>query len=160
MSRAGVDALLFLMSEAFEGNGWHALLPNIRSVPDEAWLWVPPRGSRSVRDIVDHVGGAKRLYTDYAFGPRTMPIDDVPLDPLLARSVRFDADVEAWLREGHSQWAGRIAALDDAGLAEKRMRHRGELAETRWLAAVMIEHDLYHAGEINHIRALFQENDA
>jgi hypothetical protein len=23
----------------------------------------------------------------------------------------------------------------------------------------MIEHDLYHAGEINHIRALRQEND-
>ena len=25
--------------------------------------------------------------------------------------------------------------------------------------AVMIEHDLYHAGEINHIRALHQQND-
>jgi hypothetical protein len=132
MSRAGVDALLFVISEAFEGNGWHALLPNIRSVPDEAWLWVPPRGSRSVRDIVDHVGGAKRLYTDYAFGPGTMPIDDVPLDPLLARSARFDADVEVAAR-GPPQWSTASPRSTTPG-SEMRMRHRGELAETRWLA--------------------------
>jgi hypothetical protein len=31
----------------------------------------------------------------------------------------------------------------------------GELKETRWI----IQHDLYHAGEINHIRALHQQND-
>ena len=33
------------------------------------------------------------------------------------------------------------------------------MKESRWIIAVMIEHDLYHAGEINHIRALRQGND-
>jgi hypothetical protein len=32
-------------------------------------------------------------------------------------------------------------------------------AETRWIIKSMIEHDLYHAGEINRMRALRQEND-
>jgi uncharacterized damage-inducible protein DinB len=158
MSRVAVDTLLYLVSEAFEGNGWHALLPNIRSVPDEAWLWVPPGGGRSARDIVDHVGGAKRIY-DYAFKSGTLPWDDPSLDELLLRSKRFDAEVEAWLREGHRRWVESIDALDDAELVRLRKRHRGELAETRWLISVMIEHDLYHAGEINHIRALYEQND-
>ena len=29
----------------------------------------------------------------------------------------------------------------------------------RWIISVMIEHDVYHAGEINHLRALMQGND-
>jgi len=33
------------------------------------------------------------------------------------------------------------------------------MKETRWLIGVMIEHDLYHAGEINHLRALRHGND-
>jgi hypothetical protein len=39
------------------------------------------------------------------------------------------------------------------------MTNWGELKETRWIIAVMIEHDPYHAGEINHLRALHQQND-
>jgi hypothetical protein len=34
-----------------------------------------------------------------------------------------------------------------------------ELKETRWIITMIIQHDLYHAGEINHIRALHQHND-
>ena len=34
------------------------------------------------------------------------------------------------------------------------------MMETRWLISAMIEHDLYHSGEINHVRALLQGNDA
>jgi len=33
------------------------------------------------------------------------------------------------------------------------------MKETRWLIAVTIEHDLYHAGEINHLRALKHGDD-
>ena len=51
------------------------------------------------------------------------------------------------------------AALDDAELLRPRMTNWGELKEPRWIIAVMIEHDLYHAGEINHIRTLHQQND-
>ena len=36
----------------------------------------------------------------------------------------------------------------------------GTQHETRWLIKTMIEHDIYHAGEINHLRALAQGNDA
>ena len=46
-SRGGIESLLFLMDEAFRGAGIEAsnesqaLLPNLRSVPDDAWHAVP-----------------------------------------------------------------------------------------------------------------------
>ena len=33
------------------------------------------------------------------------------------------------------------------------------MKETRWIIKSMIEHDLYHAGEDNRMRALGQRND-
>ena len=39
------------------------------------------------------------------------------------------------------------------------MTNWGEMKETRWIITVMIQHDLYHAGEINHIRSLRQQSD-
>jgi hypothetical protein len=39
------------------------------------------------------------------------------------------------------------------------MTNWGEQKETRWIITAMIQHDLYHAGEINHLRALIQGTD-
>jgi hypothetical protein len=48
---------------------------------------------------------------------------------------------------------------DDAGLTEEVMSQWGMPVERRFLIRTVIEHDLYHAGEINHIRALAQGDD-
>ena len=69
------------------------------------------------------------------------------------------ADVVAWLCEGHRRLREHVAALNDEELLRPRRTNKDEMKETRWIIAVMIEHDLYHAGEINHIRALRQGND-
>ena len=39
------------------------------------------------------------------------------------------------------------------------MTNWGEMRPTRWIVAAMIGHDFYHAGEINHVRALFSGED-
>jgi hypothetical protein len=53
-----------------------------------------------------------------------------------------------------------VAALeDDAELLLSRPSYWGEERAIRWQVNTMVQHDLYHAGEINHIRALHQEND-
>lgn len=52
-----------------------------------------------------------------------------------------------------------MAALDDGELLRPRRTNWGELKETRWIIGVMIAHDLYHAGEINHLRSLRQGDD-
>src|SRR5207248_9166675 len=68
MTTAAVGQLLYLLDEAFAGEDWHSLLGNLRAVAPEEWRWVRPGGDRSIRDIVQHVGGCKILYEDLGFG--------------------------------------------------------------------------------------------
>jgi len=169
MTRGQVEQLLYLMDQAFEEDGEHSLLRNLGSVPDECWLAAPPGGSRSVRQIVGHVGACKYMYDNFAFGDASMTWDDpagetganmeqLQSEPNLAEEPSIESLVE-WLREGQRRMRENVAALSDAQLLKPRRRPEGGTKETRWVIGVMIEHDLYHAGEINHIRALMQGND-
>lgn len=83
------------------------------------------------------------------------------IDPLVkGRDVLSRiSEATVWLGEGHARLRHSIATLDDAELLRPRLANWGELKETRWIIAVMIQHDLYHAGEINHLRSLRQHND-
>ena len=154
-----VSQLVYLLDEAFQGTEreWHALGTNLRSTTAEDWLWVPPDGVRSIRDIVIHIGGAKLMYHNHAFGNGQLTWDDPRLcgpDGLSSLDLAL-----SWLKLGHEQLRASLVALFDADLLIERKTPAGRLKETRWIIATMIEHDLYHAGEINHIRALHQHND-
>jgi hypothetical protein len=126
-------------------------------VTPEDWLWIPPGGNRTIRDIVQHVGGCRLMYHDHAFAGATLTWDD----PLVEGTGTL-ADVTsaiAWLRAGHERLRRAVAALNDAELPRPRMSNWGEPKETRWIIVAMIEHDLYHAGEINHLRSLHHGAD-
>jgi hypothetical protein len=159
MTRAALEQLLYLVDMAFDAKGDEdSLLSNLRSVRDDDWLWTPPGGSRSIAGIIGHVGACKYVYDNHMFGDTTMTWSD----PLVAPQDRPTADARAtleWLREGHQRFREHVAALDDSELLKLRRRPEGGSRETRWLIAVMIQHDQFHAGEINHIRALRQGND-
>ena len=65
-----------------------------------------------------------------------------------------------WAGEGQRRGRDSVAALDDDSELLRRRRANGrQTYEARWLINVMIQHDLYHGGEINHIRALRQGDD-
>ena len=158
MTMVAVEALLYQLDAAFEGEDWHSVLGNLRAVRPEHWLWVPPGGRRSVRDIVSHVGSCKYMYENQAFGDATFHWDD----PLVSGvDVPGDApSTIAWVREGHARLRRSITRLEDADLVRPRRHHSGKVRETRWIITIIIQHDLYHAGEINHIRALACGDDA
>jgi uncharacterized damage-inducible protein DinB len=157
VASAAVAELLYLMDQAFAGNREHSLLGNLASVTAAEWAWVPPGGDRSIREIVRHVGGCKLMYENHAFGDGSLGWDD----PLVDGHGALDRPAGAveWLRSAHARLRASVADLDDDELARPRRANWGEEHETRWLVAVMIEHDLYHAGEINHLRALKQGDD-
>lgn len=158
MSRAGVEQLLYLLDEAFEGTG-HSLLANLHSVRDDDWFWLPLGGGRCIFDIVQHVGECKYVYDNHAFGDGSMRWDRPGTVTTVDRDTPTAA-VIAWLREGQRRFRESVEALaDDGELLRPRRANWGQTYETRWLINVIIQHDLYHAGEINHIRALRQAND-
>jgi uncharacterized damage-inducible protein DinB len=153
-----IDQLLTLLDAGFDGPDWHSLMGNLRAVTEDDWRWAPPGGRRSIRDIAQHVGGAKYMYHSNAFGDRSLDWES----PLVLGEGRLDtlADASDWLREGHARLRGAIAALaDDAELTRPRGHHSRQGVTTQWIILVMLQHDLYHAGEINHLRALKQGDD-
>lgn len=177
MSRAAVDLLVYLLDEAFEGveKPWHSMLGNLASVTEDDWLWAPPGGVRTIRQITGHVGGAAYLYYDRVFGGgRVFGESDtnwnVPAGNLGVGTEELDSpgrlpneppmeDVIAWATERARVFRDAMAGLNDAALLEERTNHRGERWPVRWFVGVMIQHYAYHAGEIDHIRALRQGDD-
>jgi hypothetical protein len=164
-SRAGIEALLYLLDEAFRGRGIddtdesQALLPNLGTVPGEVWGKVPDGGARSIEAIVVHVGACKIMYDDYAFGGGTLQWGTTEVEPW-AEGAAPRAEVVPWLEAAHARLVDHVSALtDDVELVRPRMANWGEDVETRWLISAMITHDAYHAGEINHIRSLLHGDD-
>lgn len=150
-----VTTLACLSNNAFDGQMLFSLLANLKNLRDEDWETIPTGGERSIADIVDHVGWAKWMYHDHAFGPGTISPDE----PFITGRKRPPAEVIDWLQEGHRRWIASISALTDDQLDGERPLAWGETMPLRTIIQIVIAHDTYHAGEINHLRALLQGND-
>jgi hypothetical protein len=158
--RTALETLCWLLDEAFEGDGAQSLLASLRGMTDAEWAALPPGAGRSIAEHVEHVAWAKWMYDDYAFGPATLRGDQPPLVPAGGASARPPEELLAWLREGHRRWMASIRALpDDRELDRERLTNWGERLPTRTLLRIMLLHDAYHAGEINHMRALLNGTD-
>jgi uncharacterized damage-inducible protein DinB len=152
--------LIDLSENAFGGDSAYALMANLSNLRDEDWDTIPPGGGRSIADILEHVGWAKWMYQDYAFGSGTMQGDQPPLIPAHGARTRPRPELLAWLNEAHRCWIASVSALPhDAELDRDRPVAWGGTLPTRNIIRIVIAHDVYHAGEINHIRALLQGND-
>lgn len=164
-SRAGIEALLYLLDEAFRGRGIEesnesqALLANLATVPDDAWRALPDHAVRSIESIAVHVGACKVMYDDYAFGAGTLEWGTPEVEPW-AEGLAPRDEVMPWLEDAHTRFVEHVGDLsDDVELDRPRRANWGEDLETRWLISALITHDAYHAGEINHIRSLLDGDD-
>lgn len=144
MARAGIEQYLYLLDAAFAGPDWHSLLTNVRALTADDWLWLPSDGARPIAEMVAHVVGTK-----YRYERRLASVTPSAIEELVA-----------WLEEGQRCLRASVDALsDDADPLRPRRTNWGDVKETRWIVKAIIEHDLYHAGEINRMRALRQQND-
>lgn len=162
--RSGIEALLHLMEMAFgepgvEEDESQALLPNLATVPEDAWRALPPGASRSIESIVLHVGSCKVMYADYAFRAGTLDWDMTEVQPWPEGAAPMAATID-WLVKVHGRLVEHVAGLDDdAELDRLRRTNWGDEWRTRSIVGAMITHDAYHAGEINHLRSLLGTDD-
>jgi uncharacterized damage-inducible protein DinB len=153
-----VAALARFSDSAFDGQHWHATMRNLATCTDDDWDWVPPEGERTIREVVRHIGKCKLMFANQLFGDGTLSWDD----PEIAAPARAGGSVDeaiAWLRESHTVFRDGIAGCTDDQLATTPDGYWGKPTELQWSIEVMIQHEVYHAGEINHIRALRQGDD-
>jgi uncharacterized damage-inducible protein DinB len=159
-TRTAIGTLAWLTEDAFEGDPDQSLLANLRDLREEDWTAIPLGGSRSIADVLEHVGWAKWMYEDYDFGSASLRGDQPPLIPGNSARSRPYKELLEWLTEGHQRWLAAIHALeDDSELERERLTNWGDRLPTRVLIRILIGHDFYHAGEINHIRALLHGTD-
>ena len=154
--------LLRQMNAAYRDDPFHAFRNNVASVRPEEWD-VRPSGwtveefgaqpELSIRDLVLHVAAPKYMYADRAFGDATLEWGDIKLPSLDTESIL------RWLDDGHRKLVDGLAALeDDAELAvERQTPWRAPTTMRRdQLLTIVINHDVYHSGEINRQRALIR----
>jgi|SRR5215216_244788 len=159
-SRTAIEMLAWLIEDAFEVDPDQSLLANLRDLREEDWTALPTGAHRSIAEVLEHVGWSKWMYENYAFGSASMRGDQPPLIPANGQRSRPPKELLEWLTAGHQRWLNSVRALpDDAELERDRLTNWGDHLPTRVLIRIMIGHDFYHAGEINHIRSLLQGTD-
>src|SRR5512147_942482 len=131
-SRSALDTLVWLIGEAFEGDPAQSLLANLHDLRVEDWTATLSVSSRSIAEILEHVGWAKWMYEDYAFGSAALRGDQPPLIPSGGARSRPPDELLAWLKEGHQHWLNAVRALtDDSELNRERLTNWGERLPTR-----------------------------
>ena len=159
-SRIAIDTLVRLIEDAFEGDPDQSLVANLRGLREGDWTALPAGANRSIAEILEHVGWSKWMYEDYAFGSASLRGDRPPMVPASGARSRQQEELLEWLTAGHYQWLNSVRNLaDDSELEQERLTNWGDKLPTRTILRIMIAHDFYHAGEINHIRALLQGTD-
>jgi len=159
-----IDEIVYLLDEAFAGRGIEesneaqSLLANLASVDEARWRALPAGAVRTVESVALHVGTCKVMYDEYAFGPGELRWDDAELLPWPEGRAPMDETI-GWLKAVHARFVDHVRTLTDGGLEAPRRANWGELKPTRWLISTILQHDTYHAGEINHLRSLLAEDD-
>ena len=98
----------------------------------------------SIAGIVRHVGLWKHVSAAGLTGP-TFP------DPASIESPGAWPELQDWLAEGHRRFAQAVAELEECDL-ERNTVWEGHPLTIATVIAHMIEHDQYHAGQVNLLR--------
>jgi hypothetical protein len=163
VTRIAIAVWELRLEAAYRADPFHALRKNIESVLPEEWDLKPSKASApkegalgpdelSICDQAFHVGGAKFMYANRIFGDADIDWSDIT--PPASHDM---AVVLVWLDEGHRALAAGLAALqDDAVLLEERPAPWRLPLRIELLLGIVINHDLYHSGEINRQRALIR----
>jgi len=156
MSEVALTA--YLMDHAFQGSEFHSLMHNLATIDEATWQRPLPGSVRTIAEITMHVASSKIMYVDYAFGTASLTWEHPSVEPWSPAEVAM-ADAIAFLREAHQQLMAQVRPLSDGDLVGPRLANWGEQKETRWLLSTLLQHDVYHAGEINRIRSVLAGED-
>ncbi len=151
--------LLALFDEAFDKQAWHGpnLRGSIRRVSAEQAMWRPGPGRRNIAEIVVHCA-----YWKYAVRRRIRgdKRGSFPLKGSNWFALPNRLTAEQWreyvalLEEQHLVLRQTIATVPWSRLCDTHRRSRQPVSHVPGVAM----HDIYHAGQIRTIRALYQQS--
>ena len=159
MSREVLEHLIWSLNQSFQEKKEHSLVQNLSSVTTDDLDEVVPGGGRTMRDLIIHCAAVKFMHANHAFGDATATFWNTWDQEEPVSEASFE-DLLVWLEAAHAQVIQAVNDLrDDDELVAKRPTYWGEEWETRRILDAIAVHDVYHAGEINHLRALLHQVD-
>jgi uncharacterized damage-inducible protein DinB len=153
-----VGQLESLAMRAFSESPWHSLLSALKGISEKTFFFVPqqhrgfPWMDGSIRDIVYHVTGDKIVQLSAAFGGGKETWDSLA-------SKLSKSDMAKMMRELHDAFElerSKLKSLSDDELEQKVTTWGGKRMKACDLFLMLIEHDLYHAGQIRYIRNVIE----
>jgi uncharacterized damage-inducible protein DinB len=114
----------------------------LRTVPPGALDYAPKEGEFRLGEIIRHLGAAERMFTAVVAGepwqyPGHSPDGEESLEAALLS-----------LETAHEECTGRLRALGDAVLSQKRPTLKGPPVSAWRLLMVMAEHEIHHRSQI------------
>lgn len=157
MPRHVLEHLIWSLDQAFKDKPEHSLIANLSSVTTDSLDTVVPGGGRTMRDLIIHCGAVKLMHVNHAFGDASYTFWNTWIGEEPIGEASFE-DLSEWLQLAQLAVIAEVTKLsDDDELVALRRTYWGEQWETRRILDAIAIHDVYHAGEINHLRALLQQ---
>jgi hypothetical protein len=160
------EILTDLAERAFSKSPWHSLMSALEGVSDEAFTWLPDRHNGfpwmngSIQDIVYHVTGDKLVQLNHAFGDGSMNWENVPIAKGCSADILSapeHAESPPYIHALYSAQEALIEAVRNCeDLNAKVTGWGGKRLKAVDFFLMLIEHDLYHAGQIRYIRNLVE----
>ncbi|HEV7644998.1 MAG TPA: DinB family protein [Pyrinomonadaceae bacterium] len=160
MALSQIDVILDLIDQAFDHKAWHG--PNLRGalrgLELEEVIWRPAPGKHNIWELMLHAA-----YWKYVVRRRLLNEEkgsfQLPGSNFFERPAEGHADKKAWekdvklLVENHKSLRAAVANLKPQSLADTASGSKYSILQTvNGIAA----HDLYHAGQIQLIKRLYQ----
>jgi uncharacterized damage-inducible protein DinB len=132
---------------AFEGDAWHgpSVLELLQDVTAEEAAARPVKGAHSIWEVALHIGAWDAIVVRRMAGETVVEVADAEDWPQPAPSAAAWEATRQALREGNLRLRQAIAAFDGTRLAAPVP---GKDYDYRFMLHGIVQHDLYHAGQI------------
>jgi uncharacterized damage-inducible protein DinB len=135
------------LNRAFEGEAWHgpAVLEILEGITAEQAAARPVHGAHSIWELVLHIGTWATACRRRLAGERAQPSDAEDWRAVTNTSEQSWQAARQELRQAHKELRDAIAKLDEARLDQPIIEG---LSSTYVTLHGVIQHSLYHAGQI------------
>jgi uncharacterized damage-inducible protein DinB len=131
---------------------------NVAGLTLEQALFVPPGGFRSSLGTLKHIAGWSHVYRSFAFDqqPKHWLQAEWPrgLRDTVVTSQAYLEEIIVWLGDAHRLWLDSLGALKEADIDRPGPLHWGGSAPLSAIVALVANHYVYHAGEINQLLSI------
>ncbi len=155
-----VKFLLARLEAAWAKSQWHSLKGALEGLTETEATWKPPHYqspepwgfSGSILEILVHVAADSLAGINQFFGDESVTYEGVR-ERFQAQGGNLSAAL-ALLEEGYTATRKALTKFTDDDLKKKAGKKKARRADSVFME--LVEHYLYHAGQINYIRCLWE----